>query len=187
MLSPEENEEIFAQLAQMLLSIGREDIIAEVQAQITDLDAIPAEEWMKAEEHFRPQPKQTSGKQHKRAQNQPHLFPMGPEPLTAGSSQSMPSSLEELEDGTLSAYFYPPHERLRLLLRAIDAAFSVPIIMGLTTLGLFEQEKISLEATSQKDASFILSIDELNEQEQNARNLLEVIEQLRAYAGLKEE
>jgi hypothetical protein len=99
----------------------------------------------------------------------------------------MPSSLEELEDGTLSAYFYPPHKRLRLLLQAIDAAFAVPILMGLTTLRLFEQEKISFEATSRRDVSFILSVRELHAQEQIARDLLAFIEQLRSYADLKEE
>jgi hypothetical protein len=187
MLSPEEYEDIYAQLAQMLLSIGRKDIVTDVYAQITELDAIPAKKWVEAEEHFRPQPQQTAQKRSKRLPNQPHLFSLEPEPPVVGSGQAILSSLEELEDGILSTYFYPPHERLKLLLRAIDAAFSVPILMGLTTLHLFEQEKINFEATSHRDESFVLSIHELREQEKNARSLLDLVEKLRVYAGLKEE
>jgi hypothetical protein len=178
MLSREECNDIFDQLVQMLYAGGREDVIVEVKEQIANLDAVPAKKWIEATEHFLPQTTNTVKKKTYLLNQRPLPFI---EAQVAEFSEKEPSSLEDLEDGVLSDYFYPSYERLMLLLRAIEAAYSVPVMLGLTALDLLQQQEIRFEATSQREVSFTLSHAELQQQEEPAQKLIHSIEQLRQY------
>lgn len=68
-----------------------------------------------------------------------------------------------------------------MLLRAIEAAYSTPIFVGLAALDLLKQKELRLEGPSQADVSFTLSRSELEEQKQHAQKLLHDIGQLREY------
>lgn len=150
MISDEEYNYIFAQLTEMLRLDRREDIVAAVQAQITNLDAVPGSKLIEAENHFL-------------------------------HSEKGLSSVEQVEREVLSSYIYPPRERLEMLLRAIEAAYPVPIFVGLAALDSLHLDELRLEAPSQADVSFTLSRRELEDQRQHAQKLVHDIEQLRGY------
>jgi hypothetical protein len=179
MISDEECKQIFDQLVMMLQKQGRDDVVVAVQEQIKDLDALPANKLVDAEEHVRPQTLLPSVKKNKRISQQPSLPFI--EPQLAEFSETELISSDELSEDALLSYLYPPVERLQLLINAIEAAFPVPIITALTAMNSLDQNVIRFEATSQKDDSFVLSRQELQQQEKNAHDFLRHIEQLRHY------
>jgi hypothetical protein len=91
------------------------------------------------------------------------------------------SSLEQVEREVLSSYIYPPRERVEMMLRAVEAAYPVPIFVGLSALDSLHLKELRLEGPSQADVSFTLTRSELEEQKQHAQKLLHDIEQLRGY------
>jgi hypothetical protein len=172
MLSDEECEAVYAFLAQTMKTSGLDDVIAEVEQEIQDLESashadIPPDLY----KHDTASSRRLKAKAKGRPQVQASL---------PGLDANLPmQGIEELDPLMQRERIYTPQRRVLMLIDALEFAVVDPVEIGEVITRSLKQDKILFGDESQDEHAFLLSANDIAEHLEAARSLRTLLEELR--------
>ena len=170
MFSDEECEAIYAFLAQTMKTLGLDDVVAEVEQEIEDLESVLSADLVGLSEHTSTSLRPSKAKKRP----PPHQAPL------PGLDATLPVQDPQDPDlTTLRGRIYTPQRRALRLINALEFAVVGPVEIGDVIIRSLKQDKILFGDGSQNKHAFVLMASDITTHLFDAQSLRTQLEKLR--------
>lgn len=168
MFSDEECEAIYAFLAQTMKALGLDDVVAEVEQEIEDLESVLSADLVSLSEHSSLSLRPSKAKKR----TPPHQAPLL-------GLDAIPPDSQASDLATLRERIYTPQRRALRLINALEFAVIGPVEIGDMIIRSLKQDKILFGDGSRDKPAFVLMAPDITSHLFDAQSLRTQLEKLR--------